>query len=412
MIDRQRSARPPFASILRWAVALQSTAVAVAVAASGEAVVERGLLIERQLLSGRVAAARAVDLAAPDVGIYPLSIRWLAENGARVDAGDRLIELDNSALVSRLNELELEVVRASTGLETAVASALAKVGEAEFELLQKRVAHQRALVLANVPEGLKSELEYARLKLDAEKAAVDERTATTRVGSARTEAAAEIEIARLALEKAEVALATSQSKIERMTVTAPAAGIVQLQQNPQQDRLFRPGDSTFPGATILRLPDPHSLLIEAELYDVDDGDVSEGSAAMVVLDALPERTLRGVVTEIGAVAQQRSRASLRRAFAVRVALEQSDTAALRPGMSARVSVERRIGCGARAGEPCLLVDRSALDLRRPDAPVATLTSGDARAVTIGACDSRVCVVRDGLVAGDRVKIVNGAVAAR
>src|SRR6185503_1645588 len=43
---------------------------------------------ERQyLLSGELVAERAIDLVAPDVGIRPLEIRQVVENGAQVTAG-------------------------------------------------------------------------------------------------------------------------------------------------------------------------------------------------------------------------------------------------------------------------------------------------------------------------------------
>jgi hypothetical protein len=52
--------------------------------------------VSTHLLTGELIAQRSVAITVPDVGIRPLEIRWMIENGATVAAGDLLFELDNT----------------------------------------------------------------------------------------------------------------------------------------------------------------------------------------------------------------------------------------------------------------------------------------------------------------------------
>jgi multidrug efflux pump subunit AcrA (membrane-fusion protein) len=60
----------------------------------------------------------------------------------------------------------------------------------------------------------------------------------------------------------------------------------------------------------------------------------------IVLDAYPNTTYTGRVSEISAVAQESTRASMRRAFRVLVKLDKIEPARMRPGLSARVVIRR------------------------------------------------------------------------
>jgi hypothetical protein len=119
------------------------------------------------------------------------------------------------------------------------------------------------------------------------------------------------------------------------------------------------GDDLWSGFNLGRIPSAAGWQVEARLLDVDDGKVAEGQEARVYLDgdpgagnpdagnpvSDPRGGLHGRVRRIDQVAQEITRDSPRRAFAVIVDVEElaaghpSGLAArLRPGMSARVEV--------------------------------------------------------------------------
>jgi hypothetical protein len=153
--------------------------------------------------------------------------------------------------------------------------------------------------------------------------------------------------------------------------------------------------------TVATLPETSSMLVDAELSDVDEGRVALGMPSTCVLDAYPEIPYRGRVVKIAGVARESRRTALVRSIAVSVALDPvapRDAARLRPGMSVRVEI-----AGAPARE-ALLVPRAALDLADPAAPPRVrLAGGGVAPVRLGACDIFWCVAVSGVREGQALR---------
>jgi multidrug efflux pump subunit AcrA (membrane-fusion protein) len=91
--------------------------------------------------------------------------------------------------------------------------------------------------------------------------------------------------------------------------------------------------------------------------------------------------------------------SLRRNFDLVVEFDKLDPERMRPGLSARVVIQRET-----AGD-ALLVPRAALDFTDPKTTRALLADGQLRPVTLGGCNAHDCVVRGGLTAGQKLAAV-------
>jgi multidrug resistance efflux pump len=351
------------------------------------------------LLTGELVAERAVEIVVPDVGLRPLEIRWVVENGTPVAAGDPLFELDNSDLASRLDERRVAVDEARARIAAMQSEAGTKVADMEFELERRRAELEKARIDASIPVGLRSQEEHQRLQLELEKArrrlADAERLLATTGASTR----AEVEKQRLALGKEEAALRQVEGGLSRLAVTAPMAGVALLGRNNAQDRPWEVGDVVYPGHRLAELPDLSSLAVRARLFDVDDGRVAPGMAATVELDAYPGRPFPARVRSVDRIAFQRGRDTSTRVFWVMLDLESLDLERMRAGMSAKVAVETQPGGMA---EDALVAPRESLDLSRPEAPRALLADGSWRAVALGRCSALVCVVDGGLAENEEL----------
>ena len=82
------------------------------------ATVERGDLQERVLLTGVLDAAESIPLLVPRTDSWSVSLRWMADDGALVKEGDRVVEFENSGVLERINELELSAIEADSELAT------------------------------------------------------------------------------------------------------------------------------------------------------------------------------------------------------------------------------------------------------------------------------------------------------
>jgi multidrug efflux pump subunit AcrA (membrane-fusion protein) len=128
------------------------------------------------------------------------------------------------------------------------------------------------------------------------------------------------------------------------------------------------------------------------LADVDDGRIAPGMKVRCILDTYPDRVFNGKVEEVAAIADTR------RGFRVRISMEGSDPAIMRPGMSVRAEVVRR------AWDRALTVPRQALRRGADGGYVAKAGSSAPIPVRVAACTPTDCVIESGLREGDHVQL--------
>lgn len=360
--------------------------------------VTEGTLEPRLLLTGELVAEKAVEIYAPDVSVRPLEIRWLAEDGAEVRAGDPLVELDTGSILAQLEDLRLAQEQAEQKLAVTEAQVAAEILRAELALSAAEAKVEGARIDASVPSDLQPETEYEEHRLALHKAELDLGSARADIATKRGVGRADTDLGHLELERAREELHRAEEDVERMTVRAPEDGVLLLGLNDGEGRRWQVGDQVWPGLALARLPDARSLRVEARLSDVDDGRLAAGMKAVVVPDALPDLRLEARVRSVEGVAQIRGAGSASRAFRVILELadrgpEGGETAALRPGMSVRAEVR------LPAGDPLPLVPRSSLVLAGGQVRVV-LAGGEERVVELAGCDLWSCAVRRGVEPGE------------
>ena len=304
--------------------------------------VRRAGFVRETLLTGELEAEQAEVLAAPDVNIWPLTVRFLAEDGATVKQGEVVAEFDNTQLLSNLEDLRTQALEAKNLLVSRRARAAAEISEAMFEVERQRATLEKAEIAASVPEEILSSREYAELQLALERALLGLSEAEQALASVRDAGAADIRIQQLALEKARDAAKRAESSIGQLSLLAPRDGIAVRATNSRESRPVRVGDAVWPGLAVARLPDLETLYLKARLFDVDDGRVAEGQRVWSTLDAFPETRIEGRVRTIDAVADETSPFSARRVFDVTIDLDQIDPA----------PATRDVGEGGHRGREC------------------------------------------------------------
>jgi len=375
-------------------------ALLFAVAALAESPLEvvRGTFRDRLLLTGELVAADAHRLIAPNVNIWPLQIQALPEDGADVSAGDLLVEFDNGPLVEQIDQLERKLDEATRTL----ASLEAKVGseelEASFRQAQKQAELDKAAIDAVVPRDLLSDKDYEERQVALERAQLALTQAAAALELKRESVAAQIARERVVLDRSRVEAATAAAQLDALSLRAPRDAVVVVSEEPQEGRPLDVGDSVWPGLTVATLPVLESMLVEARLFDVDDGRASPGDPVIAVVDAFPDLELIGEVVEVDAMAGQAQPRSLRRSFRARIEVEGVDPERMRPGMSVRVAIDKR-------SDDVLLAPRTALRWSEDVGGVraeARRAGGSWVGVELGPCNAQQCVVESGLEVGDEL----------
>jgi hypothetical protein len=367
----------------------------------------RDLRVRRQafandvVLTGELEAARGDSISVPPLPSWQTSIKWLALDGAEVQAGEKVVELDNSTFASDLDSKRQTLTQTMQELQQKESEWKADLEGKQLEAEKKKTDLEKAKIEANVPRDVLSAREYESRQTEVRRAQVAYEKAADLLTSQRRAVVSDRSNIELRHQKAQREIARAEAAIESLVLRAPRAGIVVIKDIPWEGRKLQAGDTVWVGFPIAVIPELDSLQVNTALPDVDDGRIVTGLRTTVTLDGYPAMSFGGRVTSISAVAQESARQSLRRAFKVVVALDKIDAQRMRPGLSARVTIHR--GSSATA----LVAPRAALDLSGK-APRAQLENGEYVEVKLGACSAQACVVTSGLEEGQRLAAIGGA----
>jgi multidrug efflux pump subunit AcrA (membrane-fusion protein) len=352
------------------------------------AVVTRGDLNDRVLLTGDLRAPSSVDLTSPRTENWMIAIRWLAKDGAEVKAGERVLEFDNTAVTSTLEQKKLQLIEAEMAYRSAKDLSAIETETKKNALDQHRVAFDKARVKADVPEDLVSKREFQERQLAKKQMQAEVVKAEREYIAQGQEAKLDLEVKQIELDKAKRAIDVAEKTITDLVLKAPKDGVVVVDDHPWEGRKFHENDQVQPGWAIVSMPDiTLPMEVRSELSDVDDGRVSVGMTGSCTLDAYPADPIQCAVLDLTPVARPKGENSQRREFAVRLSLQKTDPARMRPGMSVKIELPRP------ATKATLLVPRGAVL---------------AKDVKLGACDAQHCVVESGLHEGDTVTLGGGS----
>jgi HlyD family secretion protein len=142
----------------------------------------------------------------------------------------------------------------------------------------------------------------------------------------------ELRIAQAGVDQAEAMLALTQLHLDRLTLTAPVAGVV-------EQVLIQAEEVAVPGAPLVQVIDPTDLTLTVYLPETQVALIQAGDLVVVRVDAYPEQRFDGTVRRIADQAQftpsnvQTEEERVKLVFAVEIALD-DPSGKLRAGMPA------------------------------------------------------------------------------
>jgi multidrug efflux pump subunit AcrA (membrane-fusion protein) len=198
-----------------------------------------------------------------------------------------------------------------------------------------------------------------------------------------------------------------QDNIANCTVRAPRDGVLVYanQTNPwgMVEQAIDQGVTLRQDQPIFNLPDPKYMRVKARINESKVALVKSGQSVTIVLDAYPDRPMRGTVAEVTAISLP-VRGSDVRVYYANVDIH-DDFEALRPGLSAeiKVAVESRRGvtrvpveCIRWVGEQAYAAVQDTTSVEQAD------WSWRWQAIEIGLSDNNFAEVRRGLKVGESV----------
>ncbi len=357
--------------------------------------VRRGTFVQTLVLTGELEAERGAVVTVPRLPSRRTVIKWIANDGDSVRAGDRVAEMDNSAFANDLDNKRQLVTQAEQELQQKEAEWSADLEQKRLDLDKKSGEYEKAKLEAAVPPDIVSARDFEDRQTKLHRARVEYEKAMEVLRSQLKAIASDRANAQLKLIRARREVDIAEKAIEALLLRAPRDGVIVIRDHPWEGRKLQAGDDVWVGLAIAQIPELESIRVAAALADVDDGRVAAGMPATVTLDGYPSMHFNGRVTSVSAVAQEGTRNMLRRVFRATVKLDRIDVQRMRPGLSARVEVRRE------ARGDVLLAPRVAVDFSGKT-PRARLATGSFVEVKIRSCNTQECVVESGLVEGQRL----------
>jgi HlyD family secretion protein len=228
--------------------------------------------------SGTIQPKRFVNMSAVQMGRVT---RLAVEEGDRVKEGQFLLQIDPMSLRGTVERGEAAVAGARQAL--AQSRVGIETARANLQLAQENAKRQRELW----SQGLTT-----RENLDSAEAALSVRETELRARQA------EVARAEQQIRQEAATLDTSRYNLSQVTLTAPFDGIV-TRRNIEEGENVVVGTMNNAGTQLLTIADMSIIEAEVEVDETEIPSVKIGQVAKVTIDALPDRTFTGKVTEIG-----------------------------------------------------------------------------------------------------------------
>lgn len=271
------------------------------------AVVKRGDLEVKTYLRGTLQAVRSTTLIAPNLGSTS-QITSLASAGALARPKDLIAEFDDSDRRVFLEDALLDLAKTEQDLKKAEIELKILRAKDQVELLSAKFAVRRAALdvrqneLISAIDARKNELTLEESKRRLEKLESD-------IQSRLQEREAELAVLREQIKKAELEVSRERRRIENAKVLTPLGGLVSILNNRSGGRSFgqssppvQEGDQIPPGMAIVQLLDLSEMDLMTKAEEVERASLKVGQEAVIYLDALPGKAIRGTVKRVGRTA--------------------------------------------------------------------------------------------------------------
>jgi HlyD family secretion protein len=322
--------------------------------------------------SGEIMPKKTVNISAQVPGRI---VKIGVVEGQEVKAGDFLLKLDSTQYEANADR-DRYFIR----------SANAELIQAEARLLRDKGSYDRIRRLYEEDLVSKDQLEAAKAQYDV--------------------AEAQVNAIRYQIKQAEASLQSTLDNLKKTTFDAQIDGII-TSLRVEEGEVAIIGTMNNPGTVLMTLADLSVMEVEVEVDETDVVGVALGQAADIRVDAYPETTFKGKVTEVGSSALQRvtGGASTQESKDFKVVITLEDPAkSLKPGLSASadIIVAEKTGVLTVPISALVLRDREAAEgdgpsARKEEEGVYVVENGRAKFVPVG----------KGIMGGMMIEIVSG-----
>ena len=270
--------------------------------------------------SGKSQPKRFVNISADTSGrVVDLAVN----EGDRVTVGQFLMQIDPRTLRTRVESGQAALQANQAALDQArqgVETARVQLSVAQQNLKRQQELWKQQLTPREALERAENDMRLAQSTLSEREKQV--RAQEVRLGQDRAQ------------------LASAQFDLSKVRIESPIAGII-TRRNIQEGETAVVGTMNNAGTVLLTVADMSVIQAEVEVDETNIPNVKLGQPAKITIDAVPDRTFKGHVTEIGnspiQVAGQAANNQQATNFKVVVVLDE-DVPDIRPGFTCTADI--------------------------------------------------------------------------
>jgi len=312
---------------------------------AGVVTVQTGKVVHEDLASivtasGEIKPLNYVNISSNAFGIIT---KLYVQEGDRVKKGQLLAQIDNVQPQSSVTGMKAGLEAASgdaTAADAAYNTALADVKRAQADADRAKLDYERA-------EGLYKDQLISKADYDLKKATWEISASGLAQAHARiVQTKAQRDAAHVRINQARAQLTSASDVLSKTVSVAPFDGLI-TNLPVRQGETMVVGIQNAPGSTLMTLADMSVITAEVKVDETDIVNVKLNQPAEVTIDAMPGKTFKGHVTQIGdnaivrstgvATTQTTTGSQEAKDFKVVVTLD-DPPANLRPGLSTTAKI--------------------------------------------------------------------------
>ncbi len=228
--------------------------------------------------SGTINAKHTVNITSEVTGKIT---RLAVDEGAHVKPGQFLLEIDSRIPRTRVQGLQAGVEQQKIARQQATVTLASAVEN--LRLAQDDFTRQQNLL----KQGIATRQDYERAENNLKVRQNDKDNAERAVARADQ-----------AIRQINADLANAEHDLSKVTITSPIEGIV-TKRNVEEGETAIQGFTNNPSVVLLILADMSIIEGEIQVDETDIPNVAVGQKAKITIDAMPDKSFAGHVTEVG-----------------------------------------------------------------------------------------------------------------
>lgn len=360
---------------------------------------QRGLFEIVVSTTGELQAENSTDITGPDftqsrqIRAANINITDLVPEGTQVKEGDYVATLDRTNFDNTLKDELERLATQEANLEVKILDTAVTLSDLRDNIKNLRFSVEEAeITLEQSKYEPPTTIRQAEIALDKAQRSLEQsiKGYSLKVEQARSD----MKTIQFNLAEQRQRVADLQKILENFVIYAPADGMV-IYKRDRTNAKRKVGSSISPWDNVVAtLPDMSSMISKTYVNEIDVSKVQPGQQVELMVDAFPEKSYTGVVTDVANIGEQLPNADAK-VFEVIVKVNESDPI-LKPSMTTGNKII------TKTIDDVVYIPLESVQMGTDSIPFVYTRKGEKHIVVLGEENENYVVVEQGLEAGTQI----------